>query len=86
MVSCGDVEELWSRVAELVEKLGRVGCSEKKLAVLVKLKKLLKGLQVCGADVGEELAEVKFLIRLYKKLAKEENRVVKRATKKLIQL
>jgi hypothetical protein len=82
---CGDVEELWSRVAVLVEKLRRVGCSEKKLVVLRKLKKLLKGLQVCGADVGEELAKVKLLIRLYRKLIKEENRVVRRTTKRLRQ-
>jgi len=82
---CGDVEELWSRVAVLIEKLRRVGCSEKKLVVLRKLKKLLKGLQVCGADVGEELAEVKLLIRLYKKLIKEENRVVRKVAKRLRQ-
>lgn len=84
-VPCGDVEELWLRVAVLVEKLLATARPTQKLAVLRKLKKLLKGLQVCGADVGEELAGVKLLIRLYRKLIKEENRVVKRVAKRLRQ-
>ena len=78
-----EVERLWATAVKLLNKCaGRVGVSEKELVLLRKIRAVLRRLQVCGADVAEELADIKSLIRLYKAVLKERKRLLKTMVKR----
>ena len=78
-----DVARLWASAVKLLNKYtSRVGVSEKELALLRKIRAVLRRLQMCGVDVAEELADIKSLIRLCKAVLKERKRLLKALTKR----
>jgi len=78
-----NVARLWATAVKLLNKCaGRVGVSEKELVLLRKIRAVLRRLQVCGAEVAEELADIKSLIRLYKAVLKERKRLLKTMVKR----
>jgi len=78
-----DVARLWATAVKLLNKYtSRVENGEKELALLRKIRAVLRRLQMCDIDVAEELADVKTAIRLCKSVLKERKRLLKALMKR----
>jgi hypothetical protein len=79
-----DVARLWATAVKLINKssTSRVGSNEKELALLRRIRAVLRRLMVCGIDVAEELIDVKSAIRFCKSVLKERKRLLKTLRKR----